>query len=161
MDDKEPDTSKWVPGATELVKITLVTEDELRLTCGSDELVADKYHCALKKNKVRWPKSPGAPIDDNKATIIQPYRTLVGNKLIFIAGVWAQPEVATRAHQEPAGVVPVKRQQRFIAYCRVRFHTTFEEALVRWFPGAKWFTEKQVPVATAERCATHDFTRER
>ena len=158
LDDRPPDTSKWQPGATEFVTITLVTEDESRLTCASDELVDQQLHCALKTDKHPWPRDTNAPIDDNKERIIQPYRTLEGNELILISGVWAQPEIAMRAHQEPAGVVPVNRQSRFVAYCRVRFHAQFEKVGVRWFPGGQWFDEK-ASVAEAERCATHDFRR--
>ena len=160
LDDRPPNTSTWTPGTTTFVNVTLVTEDELRLGCASDEVVADELRCQMQANKRPWPRDPAAPLDDNKVSVIQPYRTLVGNELILMSGVWAQPEIAVRAHQEPAGVVEVNRQSRFVAYCKVRFHAKFDEVLVRWFPGAQWFTEKNVPVAEVLRCATHDFRRD-
>lgn len=146
-----PDPGTWQAGSEHVIDITLITKDEGRLDC-SDDRELEGVHCAYKKNRSRWPKEEGAPMDDNRADIVQPYRTAVGNHLIMVAGLWATPALALRHHQESPRGVAEKDLKRFVARCKVRFLGDWENLDVRWGTSAKWYAEKKGPVARASWC---------
>jgi len=150
---KEPVISyNLEPGATTELDITVVTGDSKRLTCASDQAL-EGTHCAFNADKRKpWPSAPDAPIDDNFKDTIQPYRTLAHNQLVMVSGLWAQPEIAMRVHEELPDALPVKKQARFTALCKVKMLGKMDEVHVRWEPGQQWYTEKNVPVARAESC---------
>jgi hypothetical protein len=150
---KEPViTYNLEPGATTELDLTVVTGDAKRLMCGADKEL-EGTHCAMYSDKRRfWPRPEGAPMDDNYKDIIQPYRTLAHNQLVLVSGLWAQPEVAMRVHQESPDALPVKRQARFTALCKVKMLGKLDEVQVRWEPGQQWYTEKNAPVGRVESC---------
>lgn len=127
----------WTVGGVSTVRITLVTADFNLLACASEQSF-DGAHCAFKTTSEAWPRDPNKPVDDNKLDIIQPYRTWFDNKLVFVTGLWAQPEVAYRVHQEPThGILPEKLA-RFAVECRVRFLGRFDSVKLRWNPQQSW-----------------------
>jgi hypothetical protein len=145
------DESAWKAGATALVDITVVTADVWRLACASDQVIEGR-HCGFKADKSKWPDDPSKPVDDNRVDIIQPYRTENGNLLLTVSGLWAQPEIAARVHQEPPRIVATKRQKRFTARCTVKFIGTLTDSKLQWNQGNQWFDQKSVMVAQAEEC---------
>lgn len=127
----------WSVGAVHTVRITLVTADFNLLACASEQSF-DGIHCAYKTTNEPWPRDPSKPHDDNKLDIIQPYRTWFDNKLLFVAGLWAQPEVAFRMHQEPSFGMQADKLARFAVECRVRFLGRFDSVKLRWNPQQSW-----------------------
>jgi hypothetical protein len=146
-----PDPATWTPGAQAEVDITLITKDEGRLDC-SDDRELEGVHCGYKKDRATWLTKEGAPIDDNKANVLQPYRTAVGNHLLVVAGLWATPALAMRHHQESPRGVPEADLKRFVARCKLRFLGSWENLDMRWGTAAKWYPEKKAPLARAEWC---------
>jgi hypothetical protein len=130
-------TTKWAEGKTATVAITLITADYNKLACASDKEF-EGTHCQYKSEKELWPREPNAPLDDNKADVIQPYRTATDNQLLLVAGLWAQPEVALRLHNEPPSGVAEDKLARFIAQCEVKFVGALPDAKLRWNAGASW-----------------------
>jgi hypothetical protein len=130
-------TSAWNVGQTATVAITLITADYNKLSCASDKEF-DGAHCQYKTEKDLWPRAADAPLDDNKATVIQPYRTATDNKLILVSGLWAQPEVAMRLHREPPQGVAEEKLARFIAQCEVKFVGAVPGVKLRWAPSGAW-----------------------
>jgi hypothetical protein len=155
MAPKDPpgtDMSGWRTGNTSSFRITLITADVNLLSCASDAALEGK-HCEFKDNKSRWPLLPGEPIDDNRRNQIQPYRTWPDNKLVLVAGLWAEPHVAMRLHREPPRGVADKKLARFVADCRMRFIGEIDSPKLRWNPTAEFMEERaKVPVAVAEFC---------
>ncbi len=149
------DTTTWVAGAKSKIILTLVTADAAALTCASTQEFEGK-HCAYKSESEPWPRDPKAPLDDNKATIIQPYRTWLDNQLILVSGVWAQPSLAMRVHTEPQGNLAADKLARFTASCDVHFAGKMDKPALRWAPGQSWGTEKPTPVAIADKCEVID-----
>lgn len=145
------DAAQWVPGSTGRVQITLITADYNLLMCASDQTV-DGNHCAYKSETEMWPRKPGAPIDENKRDIIQPYRTWPDNRLILVAGLWADPAVALRLHREPPSGVPQKRLSRFIADCQMKFLGSLNSPKLRWPSSSQWLTEGSAMVAEPISC---------
>lgn len=146
----------WTVGKTQPVSLTLITADYSKLFCaGSQEF--EGYHCAFQDERRPWPRQPGEPLDDNKRDIIQPYRT-PNNELIFVAGLWADPHVARRLHEEPPHSRNQDRLARFIAHCQLRFVGKLQNAKVRWAPMGPWLNPDGnhvgdgVPVAVPEKC---------
>jgi hypothetical protein len=127
----------WSVGSVQTVRITLVTADVNLLACASEQSF-DGIHCAFKTPNDPWPRDPTKPHDDNKLDIIQPYRTWFDNKLVFVAGLWAQPEVAFRVHQEPSHGIQADKLARFAVECRVRFLGRFDNVKLRWNPTQSW-----------------------
>jgi len=115
-----PKPNTWKVGAKATVAVTLVTADFNKLACAS-ESVFEGYRCAFKSETESFPREPGAPLDDNKATIIQPYRTWLDNQLVLIAGLWAQPALALRLHREPPQGIDEEKLARFVVECQVTF----------------------------------------
>jgi len=142
MEPKGPEPTRvesWSVGSSAKVRITLVTADYNLLGCESPQNF-DKVHCAYKSPTEPWPRAPGEPPDDfnNKLNIIQPYRTWFDNKLVFVAGLWATPDVAYRVHSEPAqGILPDKLA-RFAVECDLTFLGRLDNVKLRWNPQQSW-----------------------
>lgn len=134
------DKSQWSVGNTTKVQITLVTADYNLLFCASDKVV-DGAHCTYKTETEQWDSDPTKPVDDNKADIIQPYRTWPDNQLILVAGLWAEPNMALRLHREPSSGVAQQKLARFVAVCDVKFVGEIPNPKLRWNPGGPWQSE--------------------
>lgn len=127
----------WSVGSLQTVRITLVTADFNLLACASEQSFGGA-HCAFKTPNEPWPRDSNKPHDDNKLDIVQPYRTWFDNKLVFVSGLWAQPEVAYRVHQEPTHGIQPDKLARFAVECRVRFLGRFDTVKLRWNPQQSW-----------------------
>jgi hypothetical protein len=150
-----PKPNTWEVGNKATVAITLITADYNKLGCAYDKPVAG-YHCGWKGEKESWPREPGAPIDDNKASVIQPYRTWLDNQLILVAGMWATPALATRLHREPTVGVDEDKLARFVVECEVTFVGKLDGVKLRWNPG-QWTNPDQTPMlARPESCKLID-----
>jgi len=141
----------WEVGKEAHVQLTLITADARRLNCAHDQ-VLEGQHCGFSANKHAWPRAPGELADDNDYDVIQPYRTADTNALVLVSGVWAQPELALRLHREPPSHYDVKKQARFVAYCRVRFVGQLDNVALRWDTGGRWQEEPKALVAQALSC---------
>lgn len=144
-------TAAWVAGAKDTIRLTVVTADAASLTCASTQTFEGR-HCAYKSESEIWPREPGAPLDDNKANTIQPYRTWLDNKLILVSGVWAHPELAMRVHNEPQGNLTADKLARFVTECKVHFAGKMDKPALRWQPGQSWNTEQPTMVAITDEC---------
>jgi hypothetical protein len=156
IEPKDPvDTSaiNWKVGGKATVGITLITADYAKLACASDQVI-EGFHCAFKSETESFPREPGAPLDDNKAKIIQPYRTPETNKLILVAGLWAQPDVALRLHREPTVGVDEEKLARFTVKCDVKFigSLPMDKTKLRWNPGQWVNPDMEAIVARPESC---------
>jgi hypothetical protein len=141
----------WEIGKEAQLELTLVTADARRLNCAHDQVLAGQ-HCGFSANKHAWPRAPGELADDNDYDVIQPYRTADTNALVLVSGIWAQPELALRVHREPPAYYDVKKQARFVAYCKVRFVGELTNVSLRWDTGARWQEEPKAMVAQALSC---------
>jgi len=141
----------WAIGQEAQLELTLITADARRLNCAHDQLL-EGQHCGFSANKHAWPRAPGELADDNDYDVIQPYRTADTNALVLVSGIWAQPELALRLHREPPAYYDVKKQARFVAYCKVRFVGELSNISLRWDTGAKWQEEPKAMVAQALSC---------
>lgn len=146
-----PKPKEWVEGVTRRVGITVVTKDADRLACASDK-VFDNTRCEFQQNKQRWPKVEGAIVDDNGVDLVVPYRTTVGNHLVFIAGLWDPPATAFRRHREPSRSIPEAKLKRFTALCDLHFIGKHDSVELRWDYSKPWYTERAVAVARAKDC---------
>jgi hypothetical protein len=147
-----PKPKQWVEGATLKVGITVVTKDADRLACASDK-VFDSSHCEFQLNKQRWPKAEGAIVDDNGVDLVVPYRTTVGNHLVFVTGMWNTPALAFRRHREPARSITEAKLKRFTALCDLHFIGHHDSVELRWDYSKPWYTERDVAVARAIDCS--------
>jgi hypothetical protein len=146
-----PKPNTWTVGTKAAVAITLITADYNKLFCASDKDYSG-YHCGFKSETEQWPREPGKPLDDNKASVIQPYRTWLDNQLVLVAGLWSQPAVATRLHREPAGGVEEDKLARFVVECQVTFIAKMDGVKLRWGPG-QWTNPDMNPMlAKPESC---------
>jgi hypothetical protein len=145
------DMASWTPGGTGRVRITLITADYQKLTCAAEQQF-EGNHCAYKSESELWPRDPGAPLDDNKKNVIQPYRTWPDNKLVLVAGLWADPVVAMRLHREPPQVVVEKKLARFVVDCEMKFLGKLEDSKLRWGPGQQWQKEGAAWVIKPTSC---------
>ena len=145
------DVAAWQTGAKSTIRLTVVTADAASLTCASTQSFEGK-HCAYKSETEIWPRDPQAPIDDNKALTIQPYRTWLDNKLILVSGVWSYPSTAYRLHQEPPGNLPSDKLARYVIECKVHFGGKMDKPTLRWQPGQSWNTEQATMVAITDDC---------
>jgi hypothetical protein len=156
IEPKDPvDTTavNWKVGGKATVGITLITADYNKLACASEQVI-EGFHCAFKSESESFPRDPSAPLDDNKAKLIQPYRTPETNKLILVAGLWAQPDVALRLHREPTVGVDEEKLARFTVKCDVKFigSLPMDKTKLRWNPG-QWVTpDMEAIVARPESC---------
>lgn len=157
LEPKEPpksQTQEWKVGGKSTLRITLVTADYASLACASDKEFEGK-HCGNKTESEAWPRDPNAPLDDNKANVIQPYRTWNDNKLVLVAGLWATPALATRLHIEPPGNLLPEKLARFVTECQVRFVGEIEKPKLKWGSGSSWNADPNTPVvqvAVPESC---------
>lgn len=157
LEPKEPPASKvseWKVGGKSTLRITLVTADYAGLACASDKEFAGK-HCANKTESEPWPRDPNAPLDDNKANVIQPYRTWNDNRLVMVAGLWAMPALATRLHIEPPGNLLPEKLARFVTECEAHFVGEMDQPKLKWGPSSGWNADpgqKLVPVAVPDSC---------
>lgn len=157
LEPKDPpktDTSTWAVGKKGTLRITLVTADYAGLACAYDQEFEGK-HCINKSDTEVWPRDPNAPLDDNKANVIAPYRTWNDNRLVLVAGLWAQPELATRLHIEPPGNLLPEKLARFVTECQVRFVGKMEKPKLKWGPSSTWNADRDTPsvfVAVPESC---------
>jgi hypothetical protein len=141
-------------GGKSTLRITLVTADYASLACAADKEFEGK-HCGNKSESEAWPRDPNGPLDDNKANIIQPYRTWNDNKLVLVAGLWATPALATRLHIEPPGNLLPEKLARFVTECQVRFVGELEKPKLKWGSGSSWNADPNTPVvqvAVPESC---------
>jgi hypothetical protein len=157
LEPREPPTSKvseWKTGGKSTLRITLVTADYAGLACAYDKEFAGK-HCANKTESEPWPRDPNAPLDDNKANVIQPYRTWNDNRLVLVAGLWATPALATRLHIEPPGNLLPEKLARFVTECEAHFVGEMEQPKLKWGTSSGWNADpslKMVPVAVPDSC---------
>ncbi len=157
LEPKEPPTSKldeWKVGGKTSLRITLVTADYAGLACAYDKEFEGK-HCANKSETEAWPRDPNAPLDDNKANVIQPYRTWNDNRLVLVAGLWATPALATRLHIEPPGNLLPEKLARFVTECKVHFPGEMEKPKLKWGTSSGWGADPNTPtvkVAVVDSC---------
>ncbi len=135
--DRPAKQDQWQKDKLEEVGITLISGDFDKLACAYERAI-EGVHCQFRTESELWPIEPNAPLDDNKRNIIQPFSLVPDNQLILLAGLWAQPTVAFRIHQEPGTAVAQKKQARFIAKCRIRPLERVQNASIRWNVGAAW-----------------------
>lgn len=142
MNKKSPTTAArgvWKVGSTEELHITVVTADYKKLGCADERVTDHGDHCEYRTDRELFPRKEGEPVDDNKLHILQPYRTTDGH-LLYTAGFWAQPEISTRLHNEPAQGVPDTKLARFIVSCRVKFVAEWKNPRLRWSATDKFST---------------------
>jgi hypothetical protein len=158
-------TGVWQIGRTADVSLTLITADSARLACAQEQAIeGDGAHCGWRTETEPWPRDPAAPLDDNNRDVIQPYRTAPDNKLILVAGLWADPQVAKRLHREPFQGVQEKKLARFVVDCKMKFVGSFADAKLRWGSGAKFASpppadkvlDGRLIVARPERCGVRE-----
>lgn len=145
------DRATWVVGQKATVHLTIVTSDYEKLGCADKRTAKNQAHCAYKNEKERFPDAEEAPVDDNKATILQPYRTTDKN-LLLAPGLWAQPAVAMRLHEEPPQGVSQAKLARFVVACEATFLEEWEGSLIRWSPSEKWSDQGKAMVANLSDC---------
>jgi hypothetical protein len=150
-----PKPNTWTVGSTATIAITLITADYNKLFCAHEKEFSG-FHCGYKSESEVWPRDPTKPLDDNKASVIQPYRTWLENQLVLVAGLWAQPAVATRLHREPAAGVEEDKLARFVVECKVSFVGKMDGVKLRWGPG-QWTNPDMNPMlAKPESCRIID-----
>lgn len=140
----------WSLNTEGTVHVTIVTADYNKLSCAHPDAVGSG-HCAFVDEKQAWASEPNAPLDDNKKNVIQPYRTVDG-QLLMIKGLWAEPAIATRLHDEPPQGVAENKLARFTAQCRVKFVAEWKQPLVRWVPGQAFSRQGDAMVAEPLEC---------
>jgi hypothetical protein len=153
IEKKGPTATKpehWSLNREGTVHLTVVTADYNKLGCAHPD-AAGPNHCAFQNEKQPWPRDPNAPLDDNKRNIVQPYRTVDG-QLLMLAGLWAQPAVAMRLHNEPPQGIAENKLARFTAQCRVKFIAEWKQPLIRWAPGQQWSRQGDALVAEPISC---------
>ncbi len=150
---KPPETTvreAWKVGQTANVHLTVVTADYGQMAC-ADTRSSGKAHCEYENERERWPQEPDAPVDDNKRNVLQPYRTTDKN-LLYLPGLWAQPEVAMRLHNEPSQGVSEKKLARFVVDCQVKFLEEWQNAFVRWKTSERWSNQGTAMVGELLSC---------
>lgn len=142
--------SSWKVGETANIHLTVVTSDYGDLAC-ADLRNFNGNHCEFRNERERFTPAENAPVDDNKRNTLQPYRTTDQN-LILAAGLWAQPEVAMRVHEEPASGTSKRKLARFVVACDVKFVDEWEDPQIRWSPGENWSTQGKAMVTELQAC---------
>jgi hypothetical protein len=157
LEPKDPPPSpvaEWKVGGKSTLRITLVTADYAGLACAYEQEFEGK-HCANKTENEMWPRDPNAPLDDNKANVVQPYRTWNDNRLVMVAGLWATPALATRLHIEPPGNLLPEKLARFVTECKVHFVGEMDRPKLKWGASSSWNADPntpKVPVAVPDSC---------
>jgi hypothetical protein len=142
MTKKSPTTaqrSNWKIGNTEELHLTVVTADYKKLGCVDARVTEHGDHCEYRSDRELFPRKEGDAVDDNKLHTLQPYRTTDG-QLLYTAGFWAQPEIATRLHNEPPQGVAETKLARFIVSCQVKFVAEWDNPRLRWAATDKFST---------------------
>ncbi len=147
---KTTERANWVVGQTANVHITTVTADYLQLAC-ADKRSSGKAHCEWENDRERWPQDEQAPVDNNKADVLQPYRT-TDKQLLLLPGLWRQPEIAMRLHSEPSRGVGSAKLARFVVDCEVKFLEEWEKPLIRWTPSDKWSDQGKAMIGEIVKC---------
>jgi hypothetical protein len=125
----------WHRGAGNLVEITLVREDELRLACASS-LTPDGLACAYDGDH-----GPRAPLPPD-ATRLRPYAT-VGGDLLLGAGLWASP---TLRRPLPA--------ERFTVVCDFEIVELLRSVSLHWAADGPFdAATKSLPAGRLHGCA--------
>ncbi len=145
------DLRQWHAGGRTRLRLTIVAVDSQRLACASNDTYSG-LRCEFKQDGTLFPPPADAPIDDNKRSVIQPYRTYPDNQLVLVAGVWATPKIATRLHSEPFVGLPDNKQARFVADCDVEFVADVQNPKLRWNPTSGWMTDTKAVVGRAQDC---------
>ena len=145
------DVTNWQVGNVGKAKVTLITGDYELLGCSQPDTF-DGAHCAYKADTEAFAKDPSAPLDDNGTNLVQPYCTWPDNRLILIAGLWAESNMAMRLHREPSAGVDQKRLARFVTDCELKFIGHVDNVKVRWSPGQPWQQEGAAMVARPVKC---------
>ena len=144
------DRALWNTGQTATIHLTVVTADFNHLACAMSQSV-EESHCEFENEREKFPDPDGAPVDDNKRHVLQPYRTTDRN-LILAAGLWAQPEVAMRLHNEPPLGAGEKSLARFVVACEVTFLQEWNDTMVRWKQREKWSNQGTAMVTELNSC---------
>lgn len=142
--------ASWRVGQTASIHLTVVTSDYVHLACAMKNRAGDD-HCEFKNEREKFPSTQPSPVDDNKLHILQPYRTTDRN-LILAAGLWAQPQVAQRLHDEPP--LPSKEASlaRFVIACEVKFVEEWKDTMVRWKQRERWTNQGTAMVTEVQSC---------
>lgn len=144
----------WKVGETSTVHLTVTTADYDKLGC-ADPRVVEGAHCAYESDDERFSERPDAPKDDNKKNILQPYRT-TDSQLMLLSGLWAQPAVAMRLHEEPAHGVSDNKLARFVVSCDVKFLEEWDNPKIRWSNRDSWSQQGKAMVAKPLKCEVLD-----
>lgn len=142
--------ASWRVGQTASIHLTVVTSDYQHLACAM-KTSAGQDHCEFKNEREKFPLAETAPVDDNKRHILQPYRTTDRN-LILAAGLWAQPQVALRLHNEPPLASKESSLARFVVACDVKFVEEWSDAMVRWKQRERWSNQGTAMVTELQQC---------
>ena len=140
----------WKVGQTANIHLTVVTADYNHLACAMKDK-HDQDHCEFKNDREKFPALEAGPVDDNKLHVLQPYRTTDRN-LILAAGLWAQPQVATRLHREPPLGTNENALARFVVACEVKFLAEWKDAMVRWKQRERWTNQGTAMVTEIQSC---------
>jgi hypothetical protein len=146
---------KWAVGGKARVPLTVITSDYNNLGCASATVI-DGARCAHSADQRFQLPEPTAPLDDNKANIIQPYSTYPDNHVVMVAGLWAQPVVASRLHNEPPNGKPDNTLMRFTVTCDLSFVGKLTDFSVRWRPSDNWYRPQPALVARPSNCVIGD-----
>ncbi len=148
---KTTNASSWQIGNSARVNLTVVSADFERLACSTDHQY-QQNRCGFDSNGKEVATVSDRIVSDNHRHQLQPYRSTDG-KLLLIPGLWAQPEVATRLHEEPFKDIPERRLARFVISCELSFVARWTDVKVRWKPKEKWSDQGEAMVAQAKDCA--------
>lgn len=125
----------WRVGGTRSVELTLVKEDQSKLACASDQVIAGLRCGYRSSSQAAGALSPDDPL------LLQPYNT-VGNELLLGAGLWKAPDLK--------GSLP---QTRFTAVCNYHVKGVMKSASIRFDATAPFASlGKSVPVGTLTDC---------
>lgn len=141
---------EWKVGERARVLITVTSADYDKLACLDARPAGDDY-CQFKSDREQTPPPKGAPLDDNKRHVLQPYRTTDG-QLLLIAGLWADPKVATRLHNEPAAGVAESKLSRYVLDCQLEFREERSGTKIRWSRTEAWSDQGKAFVAEPVSC---------
>ena len=101
---------------------------------------------------VRVAAHPAGGVKNNHLHQLQPYRSTDG-QLLLIPGLWAQPPVATRLHEEPYKDVAIRRLARFVISCELAFLARWTDVKVRWKESEKWSDQGEAMIAQPSQCS--------